>query len=120
MIIVKLYSCRRFLPKSQFCTRFIPQLAIVGKHFGRYDAVHDNDSVRSQHRQNLRHDVLQTASVATNTDGIRTGKFGDVRFEEVTDMYANAWRTKAAGILMDDRLALRTNLKSFYLKMREL
>ena len=50
----------------------------VGKHLGSHDAVHDHHTVRSQHRQDLLHDVLKATPMPANDDGIRTGKFADV------------------------------------------
>jgi hypothetical protein len=117
MIVVKLYACRRFLPQSQFCACFIPETVAVGKYLGGYHAVKHHHTVGSHDRQDFRHDVLQTAPVPADENGIRTRKSGDVRGKEVTDMYANAWRTKATGILLDDGFAFRPDLEGFYLNM---
>jgi hypothetical protein len=58
--------------------------------------------------------------MTSDENSIRTRDRGDIRFEEVTDMYVDAWGTEATGILMDDGLTLRSNLEGFDMQMREL
>ena len=52
-------------------------------------------------------------TMPANEYGIRTGQGSDVGLEEVANMYADAWGSESAGILVDDGLALRTYLEGF-------
>ena len=58
--------------------------------------------------------------MTSDEDGIRTRECGDVRFKEIADMDVDAWGPKATGILLDDGLALRTDLEGADREMREL
>ena len=58
--------------------------------------------------------------MTSDEDGIRAREGGDIRFEEVADMDVDAWGSKATGVLLDDGLALRTDLESADREMRKL
>ena len=111
--------------QMKFLTGLIPELPTGWAfcHLGdnrRGDAVEDNDTIGEEDGKNLCHDVLQTATVTTDEDGIRTGELGDVRFEEVADMDVNAWHTKSTGIFVNNSLTFRTDFETTDLKMGEL
>ena len=58
--------------------------------------------------------------MTADKDRIRTGKRREVSIKKVTHQNLNPWCSQSTGILLDDGLALRTNLKAADLKMREL
>ena len=58
--------------------------------------------------------------MTADEDGVRTGEGREVCLQEIADMDVDARSTKTTGILLDDGLALRTDLKSADLEMREL
>ena len=58
--------------------------------------------------------------MSANEYCIRTRQCRDVRLEEIADVYFDARGSEFAGILVDDGLALRTDLKSFDMQMGKL
>ena len=58
--------------------------------------------------------------MSADKDRIRTRERRDVCFEKVANMDIDAWCTETTGILLDDGLALRTDLEGFDMQMREL
>ena len=84
------------------------------------DAIHYDTTLFRQYGQHLRHDFLQMASMTADEDGVRTGEGREVCLQEIADMDVDARGTKTTGILLDDGLALRTDLECADLEMREL
>ena len=78
IIIVELYAKGSSLVEREVPAGVVPKLPAVDKNFGRSDTIEDNDAVVRQYGQHLGHDVLETASVPTNEDSIRTRECGDV------------------------------------------
>ena len=58
--------------------------------------------------------------MTSDKHSVRAGKGGEVCIQEVADMNIDAWGTKLASVLLDNRFALRTDLKGADLKMRKL
>ena len=104
---------------------FIPELSArrtvcqLADHL-RGDAVEDDDARRLEHGQYLRDDFFQTAAVTADEDGIGAGERCDVGLEKIADVDVDARGTEATGVLLDDGLALRSDLETAYLQMREL
>lgn len=94
----------------------------VGSDFGGNNAVHYDDAVGSQHCQYLLHDLFEVPAVTADEYGVGRSVCCDLvaTYTKITDMEADAWSTEAAGVLLNDSLALRANLEGFYLEMREL
>ena len=109
----------------QFFAGFIPLLT-TGRtvcHLGydrRGDAVEDDDAIWGDDGQDLSYDFLQTATVTSDKDCIRTGERGDICFEEVAHVDIDAWSTQSSHVFMDDGFAFRTDLESLDLQMGEL
>ena len=106
--------------QTEFCTGFIPELLTVCRHLWRGDAVEDDDTIGGKNGEHLRHDIFQMPAMSANEYGIRTGQGSDVGLEEVANMNADAWGSESAGILVDDGLALRTDLEGFDMQVGEL
>ena len=92
----------------------------VGLDKRSLDAIHHDTTLIRQYGQHLRHDFLQMASMTADEDGVRTGEGREVCLQEIADMDVDARSTKTTSVLLDDGLALRTDLKSADLEMREL
>jgi hypothetical protein len=61
---------RRFLLEVKLFAGLVPKFLAIGKYLGSYDAIHHDNAIGSKHGKYLLHDVLQTATVPANEDGI--------------------------------------------------
>lgn len=110
----------RLLQETKILTSIVPELMTVCEHLRGFDAVEDNHAIVCQYGQDLRHDLFQFATMPTDKHGIRAGESGDICFEEITHMDVDTRDSEFTGILMDDRLAFRTNLEGLDMEMRKL
>ena len=69
-MFVYYYSHGRLLCETQFTAGLVPKLMAVGAYLGGLDAVHHNDTIRSQYCQHLRHNLLEPSTVTAYEDGI--------------------------------------------------
>lgn len=120
MVVVEEYLGGRFLLQTMFLTSFVPQLMAVSLDKRCLNAIHHYTAFIRQNCQNLRDDFFQTAAVTTDEDGIGAGERRDVGLEKIADVDVDARGTEATGVLLDDGLALRSDLETAYLQMREL
>ena len=124
------------LSESELLTGFVPKLMAVGYLSSALhcDAVHYDAAARGEVLLHLRHDVFEVSAVSADEDGIwrcdrvatngtevaTNGTEVATNGTEVANMDMDAWGTEAAGILLDDGLALRTYLKGFDVQMGKL
>ena len=96
----------------------------VCRHFGSDDTIHHDTSVISKNIHYFRHDLLQFTPMSPNEDGIgaRFVCCHDMTTDstEITHVDVDTWGTEASHVLLDDSLALRTNLKGIDVQMGEL
>ena len=135
VVIVEDNAERGLLAEAQFCAGLIPQLATGGtiSHLfdhRRGDAIHHDDACRTEIAACLRHDFLELTIMATDEDGIREAVHHPrvrwlfswqsvaIYFEEVAHNNLDTWGAELSGILLDDRLALRTYLEGENMQMR--
>ena len=85
----------------------------VSGYLGRSDAIEDDDAVFRHDCQYFSHDLFKFSSMSSDEYGIGLGESRQIGFEEVAYMAADTWRTQLPGILLDDGLTGRSNLKGF-------
>ena len=120
MIVVQLDMKWGILLKTELLTCLVPELATVAGDLRSRDAVHHDDTVRGQNCENLFHNLLQASTMTADKDGIGVGEMADIRFEEIAHVNVDAWGSETTGILLNNGLALRADLKCLNLEMWKL